>query len=378
MNRILLTAVSLFLCAGTAFSQDASGRVAATVTDPSGAVVVDAKVTVTEVATGANRSTVTDSDGIYQVLQVPIGTYRVAVEASGFHRVVIGDSVLRINETLRVDVKLEVGATTETVQVEAEAAGVETINATLGSSVTSRPITDMPLNGRDVLQLALLQPGVVPAGAGGSGTFSIAGARQDSITYLLDGVDPNPDTVAEFRILTSNYSAEYVRGGGGVLSVVTRSGTNDFHQCELVLQKPNRLPIDVLKRNQFGGTFSGPVTVPKVFNGKDKVFFLFGYQGQRLAPLQTTSKVTTYTPAELSGDFSHSSNGGPDKNVAAYLLAHPYYQPDPTLASRRPLIPRASTPSQRTYGTLGRTLSAGRTAPTSTCRSRRRPPSRNG
>jgi hypothetical protein len=137
---------------------------------------------------------------------------------------------LRINETLRVDVKMEVGATSEVIRVEADATGVETVNATLGSSVTSRPIVEMPLNGRNVLQLALLQPGVMPATSIGGNNFSIAGARQDLVTFLLDGgvnnnlldngvvLNPNPDTIQEFRILTSNYNAEFGRNAGGIIS----------------------------------------------------------------------------------------------------------------------------------------------------------------
>ncbi len=357
---VLLLAASFTFGAA---AQDATGRVVGTVTDPSGAIVVGAKVLVTEVATGVTRDTVTGNDGVFQVLQVPIGNYKVAVEAPGFRRVVTSDSPLRINESLRVDVKLEVGATTDVVQVEADATGVETINATLGSSVTSRPIVEMPLNGRNVLQLALLQPGVIPSNAGGAGTFSIAGGRQDSVTYLLDGgvnnnlldnsavVNPNPDTIQEFRILTSNYNAEYGRNAGGVVSVVTKSGTNQLHgtvydflrndalNANAFFNNANGLPKDILKRNQFGGTVGGPVVLPKIINGKDKFFFFFGYQGQRLSALNTTSKITTFTPAELNGDFSHTVNGGPDPNVAKYLQANPYFQPNPALAAQAIIDP---------------------------------------
>lgn len=359
MPRCFLAVAAVCLFTATlALSQDATGRVSGVVTDPTGAVVIGAKVTVTDVATGVNRDTQTGNDGTYQVLNVPIGSYKVAVEAPGFRRVVTSDSGLRINETLRIDLKLEVGSTTDVVQVEAEATGVETVNATLGSSVTSRPIVEMPLNGRNVLDLALLQPGVIPASAGGTGTFSIAGGRQDSVTYLLDGgvnnnlldnsvvINPNPDTVQEFRILTSNYSAEYGRNAGGVVSVVTKSGTNQLHgtaydfvrndafNANSFFNNANGLPIDILKRNQFGGTLGGPVMIPKVINGKDKFFFFFGYQGQRLSALNTTAKVNTFTPAELNGDFSHSDNGAPDQNVVQYLQSHPYFQSNPALAAQ--------------------------------------------
>lgn len=375
MTRSALALASLcLLTAAAAMAQDATGRVAGTVTDPSGAVIVGAKVTVTDVATQVTRNTVTGNDGSYQVLQVPIGSYTVTVEAPGFRRLVTTPAVLRINETLRIDVKLEVGATSDVVRVEADAAGVETVNATLGSSVTTRPITEMPLNGRDVLQLALLQPGVVPASSVGGNNFSIAGARQDSVTYLLDGgvnnnlldnsvvVNPNPDTVQEFRILTSNYTAEYGRNGGGVISVVTKSGTNQLHgtlydylrndyfNANAFFNNANGLRRDILKRNQFGGTVNGPVTIPKLINGKDRLFFLFGYQGQRLAALNTTSKVNMFTPAELSGDFSRSgAGGGPDTNVAKFLQANPFFQPNPSLAAQAIIDPTRINPVAQNY-----------------------------
>ena len=147
---------------------------------------------------------------------------------------------LEINQSMKLDFRLEVGSTAETVQVEASGSGVETVNATLGATVTANQITNAPLNGRNAFDLALLMPGVIPAVAG-NGTFSIAGGRGDSVTYLLDGgmnnnllsnapvLNPNPDAIEEFRVLTSNYTAEYGRSGGGIVSVVTKSGTNAFH-----------------------------------------------------------------------------------------------------------------------------------------------------
>src|SRR5206468_6346455 len=192
-----------------------------------------------------------------------------------------------------------VGARTEEVVVEEGITHVETITPTLGMSITSSQIASMPLNGRNTLDLALLQPGVIPSTAGGgSGTFSVAGGRQDSVTYLLDGginnnllsngvvLNPNPDMVEEFRILTSNYSAEYGRNAGGIVSVVTKSGTNQFHgtaydyvrndalNANSFFNNASGLPKQVLKRNQFGGMVSGPIL-------KDKLFFTSGWQSQR-------------------------------------------------------------------------------------------------
>ena len=367
-NRVFAFLLVFVLLAVTAYAQDATGRVAGIVTDPTGAVVVGARITVTNEATDITRETITGPDGTYQVLQVPIGTYHVAAEAPGFRKLVTTGSALRINETLRVDIKLEVGATTEQITVEAGATGIETMNATLGSSVTARPIVEMPLNGRNALDLALLQPGVIPSNAGGAGTFSIAGGRQDSVTYLLDGgsnnnllnngvvYNPNPDAIQEFRILTSNYNAEYGRNAGGVVSVVTKSGTNQFHgtaydflrndafNANSYFNNANGLPKEVLKRNQYGGTVGGPVK-------HDRLFFFVSYQGQKQSALvhPTTGKTQTFTPAELQGDFSRTANGGPDPGVMQFLQSFPYFQPNPTLAAQGIIDPTRINPVATNY-----------------------------
>src|SRR5271167_4351236 len=180
---------------------------------------------------------------------------------------------------------MEVGAANQTVEVGAQAAAVETVNATLGQSVTGRVLTNMPLNGRDMLDLALLQPGVTESNDDneGAGNYSIAGGRSDSVTFLLDGglnndlldnsnlLDPNPDSIAEFRLLTSNYTAEYGRNGGGIISIVTKSGTNQIHGSLFEFIRngdfdandyftiQQGLPRLDLKRNQFGATLGGPI-----------------------------------------------------------------------------------------------------------------------
>src|SRR5579863_8117372 len=157
----LLAALVLFSLPMAA--QDTVGRVIGVVTDPSGSVVPRAKVTVTNVDTGINSETATGTDGSYQVLQLPVGNYRVSAEAQGFRKTVTSPEKLEINQSLRVDLKLEVGTTNETVQVEANASGVETVVATLGSTVSGSQISEAPLDGRNVLDLATLLPGVIPA-----------------------------------------------------------------------------------------------------------------------------------------------------------------------------------------------------------------------
>jgi len=342
---LALTFTALFFGV-SAFAQNTNGRVIGTVTDPQGAAVAGARIAVNNIGTNAHWNTVTDSAGSYQVLDLPIGMYSVTVEVAGFNKAVTDAQELTISQSLRIDVHLKVGAITETVQVQSEAAQVETVNPTVGGTVTGAPIQDLPLNGRNVLDLALTQPGVVPApeaGYGG-GQFTVAGGRADAVSYLLDGgtndsvtgnsvvFNPNPDTIAEFRILSNNYTAEYGRNGGGTVSVVTKSGTNRVHgslfeylrndafNANDFFDNLNGQPRPVLKRSQFGGTVGGPIV-------KDRIFFFFGYQGQRQSALLNGTEVTTYTPAELTGDFSQAVDGGPDPNVAAFLASHPYFVP---------------------------------------------------
>jgi len=212
MRRSTLVMLSMFLLAPISQAQEATGRIAGTVSDPSGAVIPGVQVTVTNTATQVSRKTTTDHDGYYQVLSLPIGDYTVTAEHDGFRTMVSGHNRLEINQAMRVDIRLQVGATNQTVEVGAETAPVETVNPTVGGSLTGRVLTDMPLNGRDTLDLALLQPGVTESNDdnSGAGNYSIAGGRTDSVTFLLDGgmdndlidnsnlLDPNPDAIANF------------------------------------------------------------------------------------------------------------------------------------------------------------------------------------
>ena len=356
----------------TVSAQQATGKIIGGVTDPQGAVVPGAKVTAVTTSSQTaqvTRDTMTDQDGSFQIASLPIGTYKVTIERDGFKKFVSEGNKLQINQVLRLDAPLELGSPSEVVDVIGQTAAVETVNPTLGRSVTSRPIVDLPLNGRNVLSLALLQPGVSEnnSGDGGAGTFNIGGGRADSVTFLLDGglnnnllsnrvvFNPNPDTVAEFRILTSNYTAEYGRNGGGIISVVTKSGTNDFHgsafeflrnealNANSFFNKRDGLKRDLLKRNQFGGTAGGPIILPRfgeggrsIWNGRDRAFFFVGYQGQRQTSTTTTSSISVFTPAELAGNFSlsNSTRTGPDTGVVSFLNANPQYQPSAALRAQ--------------------------------------------
>ena len=367
--RIVKFALLSLILLGTPIlpvAQEANGRIIGTIYDQLGAVIPGVEVTVTNAATDLTRKTTTNQDGYFQVLELPIGSYAVTAKQKGFQTVISDPQKLLIGQSLRIDFKMPVGTTTQTLNVEATGAAVETVNSTLGQSVTSRALVNMPLNGRDVMDLALLQPGVTESNDdnAGAGNFSIAGGRTDSVTYLLDGglnndlldnsqlLNPNPDSVAEFRLLTSNYSAEYGRNGGGIISVVTKSGSNQFHGSAFEFVRNTKfnannyfnivsgLPRDDLKRNQFGGTFGGPIM-------KDKLFFFAAYQGQRQVLNQPIFNSTVFTPEQLSGDFSNG--GSPDPDVAAFLEANPYFQPDPTLAAQAIIDPASINSVAKAY-----------------------------
>ncbi len=333
LPRMLLLSLVVMVAPALSSAQDATGRIFGTVYDQQGAVIPAVQITVTNTATQVVRIATTDKEGTFQLLALPIGTYKVTAEHAGFRTVVSAEQKLLINQALRIDFKMEVGAANQTVDVGAEAAPVETVNPTLGQSITGRTLTNMPLNGRDMLDLALLQPGVTESNDdnAGAGNYSIAGGRTDSVTFLLDGgnnndlldnsnvLDPNPDAIAEFRILTSDYTAEYGRNGGGIISIVTKSGTNQIHgslfefirngdfDANDYFNKPQvpQLPRLDLKRNQFGATLGGPII-------KDKAFFFLAYQGQRQVQANPIIDSPVFTPQELQGNFSTADNGSPD------------------------------------------------------------------
>ena len=375
MKKFRLAVLLAFCGILPASAQTANGRIVGVVTDPQGAVVPDAKVTVTNTATNQSHDTVSAADGTYQVLDLPIGKYTVTAQHAGFTKVVTAASDLLINQSLRVDLQLTVGQTSETVVVQADAANVETINSTIGQSVTGRAVQELPLNGRNALDLALTLPGVIETNpdSTSAGTYSIGGGRSDSVTFVLDGglnnnlldnsvvYNPNPDAIAEFKVLQNNYTAEYGRNSGGIISVVTKSGTNDLHgsafdfvrndafNANQFFNNEQGLPVPVLKRQQFGGTLGGPITIPKVFSGRDRLFFFASYQGQRQSATEINPAVTVFTPAELQGNFSQSVNGGPDPLVSSFLQQYPYFQSNPNLAAQAIIDPTKIDPVAQAY-----------------------------
>jgi Carboxypeptidase regulatory-like domain/TonB-dependent Receptor Plug Domain len=270
--------------------------VSGSVTDQNGSLVPGVKITLLNVDQGLKRETTTNESGYFTVPFLQPGRYVITAQKDGFAVSEITDVILHVGDVRGIDVRLQISAAPIEIQVSANSEAVETVNTSLGQVVTGDVVRNAPLNGRDIRDLALLQPGVTPTDQdfSGPGTFNINGNRADSVGYLLDGgmnndlIDnravyvPNPDTVAEYRILTSNYPAEYGRNAGGVITVATQSGTNKYHgtafdflrndflDANSYFNKQNRLPRNDLKRNQFGGTLGGPLTIPHVMDGKDR------------------------------------------------------------------------------------------------------------
>ena len=315
------------------FPQNVTGTISGIVHDPSGAVVPLVNITATNTGTSAAFKTTTDETGAYFLRTLPVGIYDLAAEVNGFKKYQTKGIRLQVNEVARVDVNLAVGTAAETVTVSSQAVVVDTTTATLKTAVDQKRIEELPLNGRNPTQLMQLIVGVVKdtradvtSGTTYPGTLpvSVKGNRSNSTNYVLDGAQnndhysnaanpmPNPDALQEFSVQTNNFSAEFGRQSGGLVNAVTKSGTNDIHGSafEFVRNKAinarnffnppvspgsNVRRDDGLKRNQFGATVGGPVFIPKVYNGRDKSFFFFSYQGtaQRQTPISAGRVVPT-------------------------------------------------------------------------------------
>ena len=328
------------LCfSGSLRAQAPVGEITGTVTDATGGVVAGAVVSINNAAVNLQRSSATNSAGVYSFPALPPGTYTVKVEMQGFKSEVRGDIILQVSQVARLDFTLQVGSLTDVVEVTGGAPVIETNTTAVGTVIENRRIVELPLNGRNYLQLASLIPGATtngPASSQGQGrmggtrnefALNIAGQRVHFNHFTLDGVEntdsnfntylflPSIDALQEFKVESGIMTAEYGRALAQV-NVTTRSGTNDYHGALFEFLRNADLdaknffdsgskPIPPFKRNQFGGTLGGPVRIPKVINGKDKLFFFFDYEGlrERKALSQT---ATVPSAAYQAGDFSTS------------------------------------------------------------------------
>jgi hypothetical protein len=426
-SKYLCTLFAVLCLSAAGWAQTITGSVSGTVTDPSGAVIKGAKVTVTNVDTGVAVSDTTNAAGIYNVRFLQIGKYKVLTEAKGFTKQSFGPFTLEIDQTAKVDLKLKVGGDTTQVDVASEATPLlDTEDSTIGNILSANTIQNIPLNGRNWTSLTLFAAGATsgnPASFGGSGNnnaiernqngggvsqATVNGNRAEGNNYRLDGMEinetlnnlvgynPNPDAIGELQIISANAPAEYGNVNGGDVIAVTKSGTNQYHGSVGAFLEDYKLdantwanknfpagttftPRNPYTQSQYSATFGGPVIIPHLFNGKDKLFFFADYFGTRYhqGGLATSSVLSAKM---RQGDFSEllnpaimcSSNptncpankliqlydpyaatpytpyannqGVPINNpVVSYLIAHPAIYPLPNLA------PGANSPVQNNF-----------------------------
>lgn len=333
MNAIRLGALSgLLLISSLGWipvvleAQEVTAGVFGIVQDATSAVIPGVQIRLRNVATGREFNTTTDESGSYVLPFIPIGTYEVSAEASGFKKSTLTEVALRVNENRRIVFTMELGQVNEQVSVSAEAVAVNLATGTTSQLIDGRDMINLPSRGRNVLPFALLMPGVVSTTPYDrrSNNSSVNGVRPTHNAWLLDGgynidtggnwgtpLSPNVETVAEFRAIRGNYSAEFGVGGGSQFNVITKSGTNDLHGSAYYFHRndklnarnffnPTRAPF---RGNDFGFTVGGPVYIPKVYNGRNKTFFfvLLGWIKERR---YESFFQNVPLPAYKNGDFS--------------------------------------------------------------------------
>ena len=299
-----LLVVFLLLTSGLTALAQSSATIQGVVTDESGAVMAGAQVIVRSTATGVERRTETDGSGNFQVAALPVGTYRVEIHAQGFQTAVVNDLILEVGKVIVQNFQLKVGGVAQEVNVVADAGLVETTTTTVGQVINQKTVQEIPLNGRHFVDLGLLIAGSVtppqngfltaPLRGQGSFAFNTAGNREDTVNFMVNGINlndmvqnqitfqPSINTVQEFKVDNSTFSAEYGRSSGAIVNIATRSGTNQFHGEAFEFFRNDALDArnffnttkPPFKRNQFGGAIGGPVR-------SDRTFFFFSYEGVR-------------------------------------------------------------------------------------------------
>jgi Carboxypeptidase regulatory-like domain/TonB dependent receptor/TonB-dependent Receptor Plug Domain len=381
---ILVSLCLVFVLAATAglSAQTFRGTILGTVTDPSGAVVAGAKVSVKNVGTGLERTTDTSADGSYSLPELPIGTYTVTISQGGFQTFVASGVTVDVASERRVDAAMKPGEVSTKVEVSADQLPlVETTTNTLGGVLTAQTVEDMPVNGRDYTKLIYMNPGVsgspdeISDSPGSFGEFSMNGARGRSNNYLLDGTDMNDgyrndpaineagvfgtpstilpiDAVAEVNVL-SNFEPEYGRSAGAIVNIVTKSGTNSIHGSAGEYFRNSALdarnyfnpvknvngtsnPKAPFHNNQYGASLGGPIV-------KDKTFFFLDYEGQQ-EPVGVVTLAAVPTGTAADGSLSPSDSTDPSGVIPKLLARHPW--PAPNLSNPNPgLISNAGTAS---------------------------------
>ncbi len=320
----LLVLVCAIAISAVATIAQTTGSIRGEVRDPAGALVPNANLTATLSGTSTSRSAITSDDGAYEIPALAVGTYEVTAVAGGFKKFIVRDVVVNIGHVAVLDVALEVGGSSETITVQANATQVETTSTQLGAVMTETAVRELPLSTRDTYQLLQLQPGVQSQvgadlfyGSDNAGVVSVNGGRGRSNNYTVNGGDgndifangpaiqPSPDAIQEFRVLTNTFDAEYGRNSGSVVNVVTKSGTNDLHGDFYEFLRNDAFNtrgyfdpyVLGYKQNQFGFTLGGPIK-------KDRTYIFGSYEGDRLRKGIDAGTVTFPTAGEAGGDFS--------------------------------------------------------------------------
>src|SRR6266568_86634 len=313
---------------------DVTGSILGTATDSTSAVVHGVEVVATNLETNLSQTARTDSVGQYRFLALPVGKYKVEASLAGFQKFLVTGIDLTVNEQHRVDIVMQVGNVTQEVEVNAAAVQVESTNTQIGQVVEEKALLALPLNGRSYIDLLGLQPGVAPVSSGtvsnrpvsgqlNAGNISVNGQRESTNAFLVNGGDvsegrnmgtsiiPNLDSVAEFRLITNSFDAEYGRFSGAIMNAITKSGTNGFHGTAFEFLRNDDLDgraffdpaVTVLKRSQFGYAVGGPAL-------KNKLFWFTDYQGTRERRGSSGSLTQLPSVAQRSGIFSPSDLNG--------------------------------------------------------------------
>ena len=340
--------VTLVILMPGAAGQSTGGRVLGRISDPTGAVLFGVKVVLTNEATGVARDAQTNSAGVYEFVAVSPGSYQIEAEQAGFKKELHRGIALDVNQVVTLNLTLQLGEAMETVEVTTEPPLVDTTSTQLGAVVNDRSVSQLPLNERDTYQFLQLQPGVqsqlgssgslfygsdqagsvsVNGGRGRANNFSVNGGDANDQFVNLPTVEPSPDAIQEFRVLTNTFDAEYGRNSGAVVNVITKSGTNDFHGNlyeffrNKVLNARGFFDTEkpAFNQNQFGGTFGGPIK-------KNRSFFFVSYEGRRIRQGQSGDTVAVPSVAERGGNFSAGSQFSgsiTDPFVASVLNGRP-------------------------------------------------------
>jgi hypothetical protein len=375
-RKSIYLGVALFFVLPVLLSaQGTGGRIVGRVSDASGAVLSGAKVTLVNEGTGTTRDAKSNDSGDYDFVEVPVGNYRLEFDLAGFKKNVRRGVTLDINQVITLNMTMQIGATQEVVDVTSEAPLVETTSTQLGTVVNDRAIVQLPLNERDTYQFLSLQPGVQSQvgadlyyGGGSTGSVSVNGGRGRANNFSVNGgdandmfanlptVQPSPDSVEEFRILTNGFDAEYGRNSGSVVNVVTKSGTNQFHGDLYEFNRnrplnakgyldPTKAPFIL---NQFGATAGGPIK-------KDRTFFFASYDGRRRIHGVSSGTVTLPDSLESVGNFSEGqpfAGSISDQNVANVLNGRSTCAADITSAQTKAGIAPMAAASGVAYSTL--------------------------